>query len=111
MVRTNGLFLTAPLSAVIQIVRGGMNTAKTSRPKTTRKHKRIPPTRNTNTRRERTHQVALVEQQQQVLVARVLAQVALEEAAARALGVARVEHLFCVGLCCFLGGSVSTLSE
>lgn len=42
------------------------------------------------------HQVALVEQQQQVLVALVLADVALNEAAARALGVTRVEYLYCV---------------
>lgn len=40
------------------------------------------------------HQVAFVEEQQQVLVARVLADVALDEAAPGALGVAGVQHLF-----------------
>jgi hypothetical protein len=41
----------------------------------------------------RGHQVALVEQQQQVLVARVAFQVLLQVAAARAGGVARIQHL------------------
>ena len=39
------------------------------------------------------HQVTLVEQQQQVLVARVLLQVLLQVAAPGAVGVARVQHL------------------
>jgi hypothetical protein len=56
-------------------------------------HKHAQPPTAPNAVQRSTHQVALVEQQQQVLVPRVLLEVLLQVAAPRAQGVTRVQYL------------------